>query len=375
MPWDPRKNVSLDQRICGAPVKPAMRNETELISSSIKKLEGWLKDHQENGFDPADGLTSYLRPLTFGNLLLSRVLQQLVWRSPVNLRPLLGIKPLRSFIGCGYIVRAQLLMSRLNGDDRYRQKAAAGLDWLMRNKAPGYEDYSWGKMFDFASRCGLQMKNEPITVWTSLIGQAFLDGYEIIGDPEYLKVAESICEWILRVPRTPTTSGACINYTPSGKGIGSIHNQSMLAGAMLARTAKYLKNGEYLRVAREAVTFTCTRQRSDGSWYYGEDPTYHWIDNFHTGYILDALRGYLDATEDRSFEETLNRGFSFYKHSFFDETGRPKYYHNRTFPIDSQCAAQAIDTLAVFSDRDGSALEMAARVAKWTIIHMQDTAG
>ena len=30
-------------------------------------------------------------------------------------------------------------------------------------------------------------------------------------------------------------------------------------------------------------------QRADGSWWYGEDSKYHWIDNFHTGYNLGAL--------------------------------------------------------------------------------------
>jgi hypothetical protein len=58
-----------------------------------------------------------------------------------------------------------------------------------------------------------------------------------------------------------------------------------------------------------------------------------------------------------------------------DEDGRPKYYHKRTFPIDSQCAAQTIDTLTYFSDHDDTALKLAVHVAKWTITNMQDPAG
>ena len=44
------------------------------IENSLNKLEKWVEDHNYKGYDPADGLTSYLRPLTFGNLFLDRLL-------------------------------------------------------------------------------------------------------------------------------------------------------------------------------------------------------------------------------------------------------------------------------------------------------------
>jgi len=350
-------------------------NFKEVISASIQKLEKWIEDHDYKGYDPADGLTSFLRPLTFGNLFLDRLLQQLVWRSPINIRPIVGVKPLDSCIGRGYMAWGYLAMLKTTGDNSYRKKAESCLDWLINNRSPGFEHYCWGKMFDFASRGGRQGKYEPITVWTSLIGQAFIDAYEITGDKKYLEVAESICDWIVERPRNITESGCCINYTPSGEGDCTIHNQSMLAAAMLAKTAKYNSNQEYLRLAKEAVTYTCTRQLPDGSWLYGEEPKYHWIDNFHTGYNLDALKCYIENTNDKTFEDSLKKGFDFFKINFFEPTGRPKYYHNRTYPIDSQCCSQAIETLANFSDYDETSLELGVRVAKWTIENMQDQTG
>ncbi|MBA3034920.1 MAG: hypothetical protein FP814_00340 [Desulfobacterium sp.] len=352
-----------------------MSNFKEVISASIQKLEKWIEDHDYKGYDPADGLTSFLRPLTFGNLFLDRLLQQLVWRSPINIRPIVGVKPLDSCIGRGYMAWGYLAMLKTTGDNSYRKKAESCLDWLINNRSPGFEHYCWGKMFDFASRGGRQGKYEPITVWTSLIGQAFIDAYEITGDKKYLEVAESICDWIVERPRNITESGCCINYTPSGEGDCTIHNQSMLAAAMLAKTAKYNSNQEYLRLAKEAVTYTCTRQLPDGSWLYGEEPKYHWIDNFHTGYNLDALKCYIENTNDKTFEDSLKKGFDFFKINFFEPTGRPKYYHNRTYPIDSQCCSQAIETLANFSDYDETSLELGVRVAKWTIENMQDQTG
>jgi RimJ/RimL family protein N-acetyltransferase len=49
--------------------------------------------------------------------------------------------------------------------------------------------------------------------------------------------------------------------------------------------------------------------------------------------------------------------------------------HDRILPTDIQCAAQAIDTLAYFSDRDAKALQLACKVADWTIQHMQAADG
>jgi len=352
-----------------------MDSSKQFIQQSLKKLEKWIEDHDYKGYDPADGLTSYLRPLTFGNLFLDRVLQQVIWRSPINLRPVLGVKPLDSNIGRGYMAWGYLTMLKLTGDPTYRAKAVSCLEWLIQNKAPGFKEYCWGKMFDFASRGGRQGKYEPITVWTSLIGQAFLDAYEILGDKKYLEIADSICRWLLGVPRTVTSTGCCINYTPHDKGDCTIHNQSMLAAAMLARTAKHTGNYEFLRVARQAIQYTCTRQLPDGSWLYGEDPKYHWVDNFHTGYNLDALRTYIESTGDETYTTNLKQGYLFFTNNFFEGTGRPKYYHNRTYPIDSQCCSQAIETLANFSAHDHSSLELAIRVARWTINKMQDPDG
>ena len=50
-------------------------------------------------------------------------------------------------------------------------------------------------------------------------------------------------------------------------------------------------------------------------------------------------------------------------------------YDNQTYPIDIQCAGQAIDTLTLFSDRDKEALPLAVNVANWTIDNMQDPRG
>ena len=145
----------------------------------------------------------------------------------------------------------------------------------------------------------------------------------------------------------------------------------MLGGSLLARVGGLIKNEDALELAKEAMEYTCSRQETDGAWYYGADARYHWIDNFHTGYNLDCLRCYMDCTGDRSYDDNLRRGLTYYKNRFFETDGRPKYYHDRTYPIDIQSASQSIDTLTLFSDMDPECLDIAQEVAAWTIANMQ----
>lgn len=350
-----------------------MREVKTAIEASLKKLERWIEDHHYKGYEPFDGLSSSLRPFTFGNLFLDRLLLQLVRQSPINLRPLLGVQPQESTKGRGYMAWGYLKMYKLTGNDRYKTRAEQCLHWLTENKSPKFEKYSWGNHFDFASRSGRYSRHEPIIVWTALIGLAFVDAYELLGEKKYIDVATSICDWILALPMEKTDSGRCISYLAFTQ--SSIHNSNMLGAAMLARTAKFSKNEEALRVAREAMVYSCTRQLSNGAWYYAEAPNMHWIDNFHTGYNLASLKCYRESTHDNTFDENIKKGMRCYKDLFFEESGRPKYYHNKTYPIDSQCAAQAIDTLAHFSDNDSESLELACKVAQWMIDNMQDRDG
>lgn len=350
-----------------------MDDIVQLVEQSLKKLDEWVVKHHYMAYEPFDGLSSPFRVFTFCSLFLDRLLMQLIRQSPINLRPIFGVKPLQSTKGRGYMAWGYLSMYDLTQEPDYRKKAVSCLDWLMLNKSPKFDEYSWANHFDFASRGGRYSKDESIIVWTALIGQAFLDGYSLLEESRFLDVAESICRWILHLPREKTARGTCISYHALAQ--STIHNSNMLGAAMLARTARYTGHAEYNDVAKEAMEYSCSRQRADGSWWYAEYPDHHWIDNFHTGYNLDSLRCYIENSGDETYLPHLRKGFQFFTENFFEPSGRPKYYHNRTYPVDSQCAAQAIETLASFSDREPGALDLAVKVAYWTIKNMQDPEG
>ena len=347
--------------------------KARIVYASLKSVEQWVESHDYMAYEPFDGLSSPLHRFTQRHLLLDRLLLQAIRQSPFNLRPFLGVKPLPSTKGRGYMAAGYITMYEVTGDATYRDKAIGNLEWLIAHKSEKYNDCAWANHFPFASRGGTYPAHEPIIVWTALIGFAFLDAFEAFGDSRFLEVARSICRWILALPRERTSSGTCLSYHHLYQ--ESIHNANMLGAAMLARTWKHSGDGEYLETAAEAMRYSCSRQRPDGSWWYAEEDKYHWIDNFHTGYNLDSLKQYIESTGDQTNREGMLAGLEFYKRHFFRDDGCPRYYHNRTQPIDSQCAAQSIETLARFADLDPDALPLAERVAVWTIDNMQSRGG
>lgn len=345
------------------------------IADSIGRLSGWLERNDYRGYDTFDGLRAkYVRPLTFETNFLRTVLQQGVRRFPLNLRPILGIPMSHSTKGMGYLARAFIRLHQATGEQIWADKAHFALKWLIENQSPGYSGACWGNHFDYQSRSFYLPKGVPTIVWTSLIGHAFLDGYDHFFDESYLKTAISACEHIVRDLKTEADGDSvCISYIPGPD--KPVHNANTLGASLLARTYSQTHNDAYRQLAEKAIKYTAKYQRGDSSWYYGEPANLHWVDNFHTAYVLDCFKHYMSSTGDHQFEGNLQRGYDYWKRTFFLENGTPRYYNHKTLPIDIQCSSQAIDTLVFFSDRDPEGVPLALRVARWTIENMQDRTG
>ena len=362
-------NISLAQNIGDESIDYALLR----IEGGLDRLAAWVEGHDYCAYDPGDGQMSHLSALTFGNQTLERLLTAVVLRSPFNIRPLLGVSPHVSTKGMGYMAWGYLRRLQSTGDPHFETKARYCLDWLLAHRSPGYDDLCWGNAFTFTTRAGRIPKGEPTIVWSGLIGQAFVEAYEILADERYLDAANSVCDWIMKLPREETQSGSCLSYVAFRQ--VSIHNSNMLGAALLARVGAIRDRRDALDLAQAAMRYSCARQSRDGAWFYGEDPKYHWIDSFHTGYNLDSLKRYADCAHDSAFSDELMRGYAYFRRNFFEADGRIKYFNDRLMPIDIQCAAQAIDTLSFFSAQDPAALDLACVVALRTIDQMQDPSG
>jgi hypothetical protein len=248
------------------------------------------------------------------------------------------------------------------------------LQWLVENVSPGYSGACWGNHFDYQSRSVYEKKFSPSVVWTSLIGHAFLDAYDEFHDQKYLEMAISSCKHIERdLGAYQEGDALCIHYFPTST--HQVHNANTLGASLLARTTSYVPNELWSDMAKRAMLYTAKYQRKDASWYYGEASNLHWVDNFHTAYVLDCFHWYEKATRDNRYDQQMMDGYWYWKKTFFLSDGTPRYYNHKTLPLDIQCCSQAIDTLVLFRNKDPDSLSLALKVAQWTIEKMQDPAG
>ncbi len=401
----------------------------------ILKLSRFLERDNFKGYDPYDGLNSkFLRFLTFNRKWLRIAVIQFMKRFPINLRHLFGIAKGRNPKAMGLLASAYIELYKQTKDENYLKKVREILEWLMQNRSQGYLGSAWGYNFDWQSAIFYIPKGGPTVVNTAFIANAFLDAYEITKEKNYLDIARSSCDFIMKdLQRTSlqslaegkghpdriinssygtgraerestdsitkknipsplmgegkgegemTNSSYCFSYTPIDK--SCVHNANLLAAELLARVYSITNEENLLRSVEQSVKFTMSYQNPDGSWYYGLATRQKYIDSFHTGFVLVSLYNlinYIDATDDGRFRphtlslqgrQILLKGYEYYKKTFFEDDGLPRYYHNNVYPIDLHCSAQGIITFLRFKDYDKNAVDIAKKIANWAIDNMWD---
>ncbi len=175
---------------------------------------------------------------------------------------------------------------------------------LSRSKDTPY--YCWGYNFDWQSRAFFLPKFVPNIICTTFAGNALLDAYDKFEDGKYLDMAISAGNFLLEgLNITRTDDEICFSYTPLDH--GQVHNANLLGAAFLSRLYSLTQEKKYLEPAQSAVRYSIRRQNEDGSWPYGEDKTQRWIDNFHTGYNLVALKRFSEYTGNTDYAENIQK--------------------------------------------------------------------
>ncbi len=336
-------------------------------------LERWGRERQWRGTDPYDGLNARRRalaPLRQG-ALGRRLLTQAVKRSPLDLRPVLGIRPAASAASVAWVVSAYSHNGFLGPDEEASLRLRDAVGLLVSLRCPGFDKPCWGYHFDVQSRVFFYSSRTPNTIATAFAGLALLDAHAALGDPELLAQARLVGEFFLgHIPQTLDEPGAYFGYLPGDR--SPIHNSSLLAASLLARLAAETGESRFADPAEMAVLYTTARQRRDGSWPYGERPNLAWVDNFHSGYVLDALRTCADAgVASREAEGAWRHGLAHYRRELFLADGTPKYHPHKVYPIDAQCVAQGIQTLSIAASHEPEAETMAWRVLDFALRKMR----
>jgi len=347
-----------------------------MLGKSLQLLYQYIKQEEYSGWDIFDGLNSRL----FKNspLYRSRYLR-LAWiqffkRSPVNFRKITLVP--QDYNAKGLALFASGLVS-----SGKMEEAKTLLDLLSGMTCSGYAGSSWGYNFDWQARAFYVPVGTPNMVTTVFVANALLDylsadygDYTDSKTNEYLDLAVGACEFILHELVLFEDDGKlCFGYIPGEQ--ARVHNANMLGAALLARVYSITDNARYYEKSRKAMSYSVAALNDDYSWPYGELHHHQFIDNFHTGFNLVALKDWMDYTGEDIWEEQLNKAYQYFWDTFWLENGCPRYYNKSLYPIDIHCSAQGIVTCLKMREYDDRSLPMARKIARWAIENMQDKEG
>jgi len=347
----------------------------ERCTAAMEKLLLYCQSNNWAGYDPYDALNSKL----FAAVpLLDRriprlVLTQALKRFPINIRPILAIPKKQNPKGLALFLSTTIKLDKMGAGNR-RELTDFLIQRIREMRSPGVAYWCWGYSFPWQTRTIVVPSGTPNLVCTIFVANALFDAYDHNRDSNCLNMALSAAEYIHNELFWNEGATASFSYPlPSVR--SEVHNANFLAAALLGRAFNHTGDKKFLGHAFEVARCSAAKQRADGSWYYGEAASQRWIDNFHTGYNLCALREFARFASTTEFDPTIQRGFEFYRDHFFCADGSVRYFHDRTYPIDIHCVAQSIITLLAFKDTDSRNLPLAQEVLSWALNHMCDNQG
>lgn len=328
------------------------------------------------GYDPYDALNSRL--FAHSPLVHSRICRliftQIMKRLPVDFRPYLLVTREKNPKALALFLMASIKMTKAGLPDGQGQKADL-VKQLETLRSPGNSYWCWGYCFPWQTRTILVPRWEANLVCTTFVANALLDTYEYSGESRYLSMATSSARYILNELFWEDGDSVASFCYPLPSSRARVHNANFLGAGLLARVYKHLGDREFLDPALKVARYSAAKQHEDGSWDYGELASERWVDNFHTGYNLCALRSIGRYAGTEEFEPQIVRGFEFYRRIFFREDGAPRYFHNGTYPIDIHSVAQSIITLLTLKDLHDGSVKLAFSVYDWAMGHMHAESG
>ncbi len=138
-----------------------------LVIKSLNKLQQYCEAADFKGYDPYDGLNSRLfqaLPIISKQRLFRLAWIQFFKRSPVNLRPLTGIKKEYNPKGLGLFLAGYCNLYHCEPRQEYRDRIDTLSGKLLELQSTGYSGACWGYNFDWQARAFFQPKNTPTVV-------------------------------------------------------------------------------------------------------------------------------------------------------------------------------------------------------------------
>ena len=321
------------------PAKPACNVQSEAavlpkekILETVLRLIQWLNHYGEVSYDfqsfyagryGQSAKALYYRKKLLGTLAVSPMIfceafvpsaRRLFW------------KPQRFPIADAHYAMGFFFLAQVLEQEQYHRRALHFLEILEGTRCPGYDHYCWGYPYDWETLRGTIKEGTPLITTVPYVYEAFKQAYEIDGDDRWFQVMRSIAEHALRDYRDFETSpsASTCSYTPDPEHSLSVINANAYRAFLLTSAALDFSEEKCRKIAERNLNFVIECQNPDGSWYYANDGKRHFIDHFHTCFVLKALAKIEMLTGDPKCTKAIERGAGYYVRNLFDERGLPR---------------------------------------------------
>lgn len=350
----------------------SQRITTDRIETVLDEVFAWSEDQGYKGYNKHDGLNSPILKALLGWSKWPRMVAiQGVMRFPINLRPLLLSPKTYNPKGLALFTQALLDRYKTSADPVHLQKAEGLLQLLLEQRSPGnWAGNCWGYHYPWQDPGFYAPTNTPNAVVSCFVCEAFLEAYRITQKQKYLDVVGNTINFFtnnLTILKNEPEE-MCLGYMPVPMTM-RVMDVSILIGTVMAQHAQLSKENTHLPTAERLVRYVVNQQTEYHAWWYTDPSTDSHIthDNYHTGFILDALQRYMDATGNYEWQDKYDSGLLFYAEKLFNEDGSPRWMNDKDYPHDIHGAAQGVLTFARHLDRHGA---LANKIIQWSLENM-----
>ncbi len=357
------------------------KNEN-LISSSFKKLEGWIDENGWEGCDPYDIEDFIMTKKKNGELTESDAnrVKQYNEVDPLLCREKLKIEKKINAKALGLLLSSYSNLYLVFNEKKYLTKAEEIANWLMKNRSAGYFKFCWGYPFDWQSKIFIP-KGTPSVVVSTIVGDGFWKLYQITKKEIYLDVCISICEFINEDLKCDIIDDdkICFSYTPLDN--FHVHNANLFAGEFLARIGKEISNSEWIEAGIKTANYAISEQNDDGSiFYWGkiqESFSPKHLDSYHSGFEIRSLINLYSHTGRIEIKVAAEKYLGFYLRNYIQTDGGTRQFalQKNDSQINIHGVAETILLLSSLVKENPELKSTLEKCINWTVNNLQHEEG
>ena len=302
------------------------------VLAAVRRFVLWLDSYGETSYDFQ----------TFYASDLCRNVKALYYRTP--LLGTIGVAPIifceafipsarklfwkrqRFPIGDAHYAMAFAFLAKYLDEEDHYGRALHLLQVLEETRCSGYTHHCWGYPFNWETLRGTIREGTPLITTVPYVYEAFREVHGIDRNDRWWRIMRSIAEHGLHDYKDFATSdrAAACSYTPNPEQSVGVINANAYRAFLLTLAAMDFSEDRYRRAGDRSLYFVLESQNQDGSWYYANDGKRHFIDHFHTCFVLKAVAKIEALTGNGECTRAIERGIDYYVHNLFDAGGLPK---------------------------------------------------